>query len=53
MEPGVEESRVFPGDDSALVLSGETSIVQLWRVGHVDTQSVQVVDIVSVGGDLI
>ena len=53
VEPGVEESRVFPGDDSALVLSGETSIVQLWRVGDVDAQSVQVVDIVSVGRDLI
>ena len=53
VEPGVEESRVFPGDDSALLLIGEPSVVQLRGVGHVDAQPVQVVDIVSVGGDLI
>ena len=53
VKPGVEESRVFPGDDSALLLIGEPSVVQLRGVGHVDAQPVQVVYIVSVGGDLI
>ena len=53
MEPGVEEGRVFPGDDSALLLSGQSGIVQLRSVGDVHTESVQVVDIVRVGGDLI
>ena len=53
VEPGVEERRVFPGDNPALALSGEASIVQLGSVGDIDTQPVQVVHIVSVGGDLI
>ena len=53
VEPGVEESRVFPGDDPTLALSGEASIVQLGGVGDIDTEPVQVVDIVRVGGDLI
>ena len=53
VEPGVEEGRVFPGDDSTLLLSGQSGIVQLRSVGDVHTESVQVVDIVRVGGDLI
>ena len=53
VQPGVEESRVFPGDDSTLLLRGESGIVQLRSVGHVHTESLQVVDIVRVGGDLI
>ena len=32
VEPGVEESRVFPRDDSALLLRGEPSVVQLGSV---------------------
>ena len=48
MEPGVEERRVLPRDDAALLLGGEPRVIQLLLVRDVDTQSVQVINIISV-----
>ena len=48
MEPRVEERRVLPRDDPALLLRGEPRVVQLLLVRDVDTQTIQVVNIISV-----
>ena len=53
MKAGVEERRVFPGDEAALGLGGEAGVVQLRLVRHVHRQTVQVVHVVSVGCDLV
>ena len=53
MEPGVEERRVLPGDDAALLLRGEPRVVQLLLVRNVDTQTIQVINIVGVRSDFI
>ena len=48
MEPGVEERRVLPRDDPTLLLRREPRVVQLLLVRDVDTQPVQVINIISV-----
>ena len=53
VEAGVEERGVLPGDDAALLLLGEALVVQLRHVRHVHRQTVQVVHVVSVRGDLV
>ena len=53
MKTRIEEGGVLASDDAALVLSGQSSVVQLRLVRHVDAEPVQVVDIVCVGGDLV
>ena len=53
MEPRVEERRVLPRDDPALLLRREPRVIQLLLVRDVDAQSIQVINIVSVRGDFI
>ena len=53
VEPRVEERRVLPRDDAALLLGGEPRVVQLLLVGDIHAQPVQVINIVSVGRDFI
>ena len=53
VEPRVEERRVLPGDDAALLLGGQPRVVQLLLVRDVHTQAIQVVNVVRVGSDFI
>ena len=53
MEPRVEERRVLSRDDTALLLRREPRVVQLLLVRDINTQSVQVINIVSVRSDFI
>ena len=53
VEPGVEERRVLPGDDPALLLRGQPRVVQLLLVRDVDAQAIQVINIVGVRSDFI
>ena len=53
MQPGVEKGGVFSCNCSAFLLGAETSGVQLRLVWHINTQPVQIVHVVGVGGDFI
>ena len=53
VKPRIEERSVLPCDHSALFLRRQTGIVKLRLVRDVDTQTVQVVYVVGVGGDLV
>lgn len=48
VQPGVEERVVHPGDGGALLSAVEPGQVVVALLGHVHSQLVQVVDIVSV-----
>ena len=53
MQARIEEGRVLSRDDATLLLGRQSSVVQVLLVRDIDTESVQVVDIVRVGGDLV